>query len=393
MTSTAPALQLSVIARGGCIQLASVLQRASASCNRMFPELLSSAGIANLTEMIRGSLWTFRPQRRRMAVRYLKGVSVVCVMSALSALPASAQQGPFRFQEATIASIHAALAAGQLTCTQLIKLYLDRIAAYDMQGPALHAIITVNPKAMEIAAEMDRSYQANPASAGTLHCIPVILKDNFNTFDLPTSGGNVGMKTSQPPNDAFTVARMRKAGALILAKANMSEFARGGMSNSSLGGQVRNPYDLERTPGGSSGGPGAAIAANFAVLSTGSDTGQSIRSPASANNLVGIRPTLGLASRAGVIPNSLTQDEIDPIRRTVTDAARLLSLAFQLSASNHDPAYFQQRVCRSIIGDGLGVGQSPTPIHMRTFYEKFTSLISMDTISISRIGRRSGPRV
>src|SRR6266478_8239314 len=112
------------------------------------------------------------------------------------ASPIWAQQSPFHFQEATIASIHTALAAGQLTCTQLTRLYLDRIAAYDMQGPALHAIITVNPRAMEIAAEMDRSYRANPASAGALHCIPIILKDNFNTFDMPTSGGNVSMKAS-----------------------------------------------------------------------------------------------------------------------------------------------------------------------------------------------------
>jgi amidase len=260
-------------------------------------------------------------------------MAVTGAMLILSAMPASTQQGSFRLQEATVAGIHAAFAAGQLTCTQLIRLYLDRIAAYDQQGPALHAIITVNPKAMEIAAEMEKSYRASPASAGTLHCIPVILKDNYNTFDMPTSGGNVGMKASQPPNDAFTVARMRKAGALILAKANMSEFARGGMSNSSLGGQVRNPYDLERTPGGSSGGTGAAIAANFAVLGTGSDTGQSIRSPASANNLVGIRPTRGLVSRAGVIPNSLTQDEVGPLARTVTDAALLLDVM-----AGYDPA-------------------------------------------------------
>src|SRR3977135_2150141 len=223
-------------------------------------------------------------------LRYVIGVSMAWALLTLAGSPASAQQGPFRFQEATIASIHAALAAGQLTCTQLTRLYLDRSASYDMQGPALHAIITVNPRAMEIAAEMDRSYRANPASAGPLHCIPVILKDNFNTFDMPTSGGNVSMKTSVPPADAFTVARIRDAGALILAKANMQEFARGGMAISSLGGQVRNPYDLGRTPGGSSGGTGAAIAANFAVLGTGSDTGQSIRSPASANNPLGTRP-------------------------------------------------------------------------------------------------------
>src|ERR1700675_2202064 len=127
-------------------------------------------------------------------VRCIIGMSVIYAMLTSTPAPASAQQGQFRFQEATIASIHAALAAGQLTCTQLTKLYLDRIAAYNMQGPALHAIITVNPKAMEVAAEMDRSYRANPASAGALHCIPIILKDNFNTFDMPTSGGNVGLK-------------------------------------------------------------------------------------------------------------------------------------------------------------------------------------------------------
>jgi amidase len=298
-----------------------------------------------------------------MVVRYLNEVTVACAMSAISALPTSAQQGPFGFQEATVASIHAALAAGQLTCTQLTRLYLDRIAAYDRQGPALHALITVNPKAMEIAVEMDRSYRASPASAGALHCIPVILKDNYNTFDMPTSGGNVGLKTSMPPTDAFTVARIRKAGALILAKANMSEFARGGMSNSSLGGQVHNPYDLDRTPGGSSGGTGAAIAANFAVLGTGSDTGQSIRSPASANNLVGIRPTRGLVSRAGVIPNSLTQDEVGPITRTVTDAALLLDVM-----AGYDPA------------DPItafGNGRIPA---------SYTHLLSKDALKGARIG-------
>lgn len=256
-------------------------------------------------------------------------------MLSVAASPAAAQQRPaaFRLEEATIAGIHEAFATGRLTCRQLTQLYLDRIAAYDRTGPALHAIITVNPKALQVAAEMDRDYAANRSGVGLLHCIPTILKDNFNTFDMPTTGGNVSMKNSVPPADAFAVQRIRKAGALILAKANMSEFARGGMSLSSLGGQVRNPYDLGRTPGGSSGGTGAAIAANFAVIGTGSDTGQSIRSPASANSLVGIRPTRGLVSRSGVIPNSLTQDEIGPIARTVTDAAHLLGVM-----AGYDPA-------------------------------------------------------
>ena len=258
--------------------------------------------------------------------------------------PAWAQQSAFHLQETTIAGIHAAFKAGQLTCTQLVKLYLDRIDAYNMQGPALRAIITVNPKAMETAAAMDRSYRADAAAVGPLHCVPVILKDNFNTFDMPTTGGNISMKASVPPADAFTVARIRKAGALILAKANLQELARGGMSISSLGGQVRNPYDLSRTPGGSSGGTGAAIAANFAVLGTGSDTGQSIRSPASANSLVGIRPTRGLVSRAGVIPNSQTQDEVGPIARTATDAARLLDVMAGYDAADPITAFGRNRV-------------------------------------------------
>jgi amidase len=239
----------------------------------------------------------------------------------------------FDLQEATVASVQQALASGAITCAELTKRYIERIEAYNLKGPSLRAILTVNPRAIETAAEMDRQYKANPGAAGPLHCIPLILKDNFNTADMPTTGGNVSMKESVPPSDAFTVARMRRAGALILAKANLQEFARGGMSVSSLGGQVLNPYDLTRTPGGSSGGTGVAIAANMAVLGTGSDTGQSIRSPASANNLVGIRPTRGLVSRAGVIPNSLTQDEIGPITRTVADAALLLDVM-----AGYDPA-------------------------------------------------------
>jgi amidase len=252
--------------------------------------------------------------------------------------------GGFQLMEATIADIHDAYRTGQLTCRELVQQYLDRIAAYDKQGPALKAIITVNPRALETADELDRQYQRSGLS-GTLHGIPVILKDNYDTFDMPTTGGNIAMRTSVPPTDAFTVDKMRKAGALILAKANLQEFARGGNSLSSLGGQVLNPYDLTRTPGGSSGGTGAAIASNFAVLGTGSDTGQSVRSPASANSLVGVRATRGLISRAGVIPASITQDELGPITRTVEDAARLLDVMVGFDPS--DPV------------TGYGVGRAP----------------------------------
>jgi Asp-tRNA(Asn)/Glu-tRNA(Gln) amidotransferase A subunit family amidase len=239
----------------------------------------------------------------------------------------------FELREATIAGIHAAFASGDLSCVELITGYLARIDAYDKQGPALNAIITLNPRAFEVAADLDRRYSTDPEMTGPLHCIPVIVKDNFDTADLPTTGGSLTLAESYPPDDAFTVRRLREAGAIVLAKSNLTELALGGLTVSSLGGQTRNPYDLSRTPGGSSGGTGAALAAGFGVLGTGSDTGQSIRSPASAQSLVGLRPTRGLVSRDGVIPSSSTQDEAGPITRTVEDAARMLDVI-----AAYDPA-------------------------------------------------------
>ena len=235
-------------------------------------------------------------------------------------------------EESTIAGIHAAFASGTLTCRQLVTAYLARIEAYDDDGPALNAVLTVNPSALEIAADMDARHASSPSAVGPLHCVPVVLKDNYDTADMPTTGGSVTLAESVPRDDAFVVQRLREAGALVLAKANLTELARGGTTLSSLGGQTKNPYDLTRTPGGSSGGTGAAIAANFAAIGTGSDTGQSIRSPASAGSLVGLRPTRGLVSRDGIIPLSTTQDAAGPITRTVEDAARMLD-----AIAGHDP--------------------------------------------------------
>ena len=229
-------------------------------------------------------------------------------------------------EEATISDIHAALGAGRVTCVQVVQAYLRRIEAYDDRGPALNALITLNARALETAAELDRIFAANRSALRPLHCIPVIVKDNYDTADMPTTGGSLTLAASVPLRDAFVVRKLRDAGAIILAKANLTELARGGTTVSSLGGQTRNPYDLTRTPGGSSGGTGAAIAASFAVTGTGSDTGQSVRSPASAQNLVGLRPTRGLISRSGIIPVSTTQDEAGPITRTVADAARMLDV-------------------------------------------------------------------
>jgi Asp-tRNA(Asn)/Glu-tRNA(Gln) amidotransferase A subunit family amidase len=206
---------------------------------------------------------------------------------------------------------------------QVVQHALDRIEAYDDRGPALQAVIAVNPRAIETAREMDRADRATRARR-PLHCIPVVLKDNFHTADMPTTGGAKTFARLQTRDDGFVVKKLREAGAIIVAKANLHELARSGTTVSSLGGQTKNPYDLTRTPGGSSGGTGVALAAGFAVLGTGSDTGQSVRSPSSANSIVGLRPTRGLVSRAGVIPFSTTQDEAGPMARTVEDVARML---------------------------------------------------------------------
>src|SRR3984893_1840807 len=229
----------------------------------------------------------------------------------------------FHLAEASITDIHEAMQAGTLTCHSLVQQYLDRIAAYDKRGPAVNAMLYMNPQALQQADAMDQEFQRT-RKLKPLACIPVVLKDNFETADMPTTAGSILLKDLQPAQDAFAVTKLRESGALILGKANLQEFASGGITASSLGGQTKNPYDLTRTPGGSSGGTGAAVAANFAAAGTVSDTGGSIRSPSSANNLVGIRPTTGLISRDGIIPVSVTQDTIGPMTRNVADCARML---------------------------------------------------------------------
>jgi amidase len=214
---------------------------------------------------------------------------------------------------ATIADINAAFKAGTLTAEGLVQLCLARIRSYDREGPSIHAIMILNPKAIETARELDAERKARgPRSA--LHGIPVVLKDNYNTADLPTTGGSVLLEGSIPPADAFVVKKLRDAGAIILAKLNMSEFA-SPPSQSSLG------HDLKRTPAGSSGGTGVAIAASYAPLGMGTDTGGSIRGPSTANGIVGLKPTHGLLSRSGIIPLSLTFDTGGPMARSVYDVA------------------------------------------------------------------------
>ncbi len=210
-----------------------------------------------------------------------------------------------------------------MTSRGLVESYLARIQAYDQAGPRLNAIVLINPRAREDADAMDRE-RADKKVRGPLHGIPVLIKDNYDTADMPTSGGALGLATLQPAADAFQVKKLRDAGAVILGKTTMHELAAGITTISSLTGQTRNPYDLLRVPGGSSGGTGAAIGASFAAAGMGSDTCGSIRIPAANQNLVGLRGTHGLSSRTGVMPLSSTQDIAGPLARSVTDLAIML---------------------------------------------------------------------
>ena len=225
--------------------------------------------------------------------------------------------------EKSIPELGAALDSGAVTSHSLVQAYLERIERYDHTGPALNAMIAINPRALADADALDAERRAGHRR-GPLHGIPVVIKDNYDTADMPTTAGSIALNGSRPERDAFQVRKLRDAGAIILGKTNLHEFARGITTVSSLGGQTRNPYDLTRNPGGSSGGTGAAIAADFAAAGMGTDTCGSIRYPAAHNNLVGLRPTLGLSSRSGIVPLAHSQDVGGPLARSVVDIAIML---------------------------------------------------------------------
>jgi amidase len=243
----------------------------------------------------------------------------------------------FRVEETTISQIHEAMKAGRLTCHALVDAYLRRIDAYDKNGPSLNAIVVINPDAMKQADDLDRRF-AQSGLTGPLHCVPAIVKDNFETIGLQSAAGSLSLKGFVSNKDAFLVKRIKEAGAIVLAKSNMAEFAFSPYEtvNSLLPGYSRNPYALDRVTAGSSGGTAAAVAANFGAIGLGSDTGNSIRGPASHQALAGIRSTMGLTSRAGVVPLSLLADIAGPMTRTVADAVAV----FQVIAGEDpdDPA-------------------------------------------------------
>jgi Asp-tRNA(Asn)/Glu-tRNA(Gln) amidotransferase A subunit family amidase len=268
----------------------------------------------------------------------------------------SGQTTTFDAREATIESVHHSLYNGLNSCHDVVTSFLARIAALNHQ---INAIISLNPNTLNEATALDQQLSVGNAT-GSLFCIPILLKDNFDTANMPTTGGSLALSSSQPTLNAPAVTALKKAGAIILGKANLQELALEGLSVSSLGGQTINPYDFTRTPGGSSGGSGAAVAASFSVLSTGTDTVNSLRSPASANSLFSIRPTRGLISRAGVIPISFTQDALGVIARSVGDVAIALTVMARVGFDAEDNA--TALIPYSLMNIDYAANLSPMPL-------------------------------
>ncbi len=246
-----------------------------------------------------------------------------------------------QLEEVTISELQEEMARGNITARQLTEMYIERIQTLDQHGPTLKSVVEINPDALDIAQQLDQERAAN-GPRGPLHGIPILLKDNIATLDkMHTTAGSLALLNARPPRDAFVAHKLREAGAVILGKTNLSEWANFRSSHSSSGwsgrgGQTRNPYILDRTPCGSSSGSAVAVAANLTAAALGTETDGSILCPSSINGVVGIKPTVGLTSRAGVIPIAHSQDTVGSFGRTVTDAAIVLGAITGIDP--HDPA-------------------------------------------------------
>lgn len=268
---------------------------------------------------------------RESTLRHILTALMIVLMSACISNPKPPAE-PIDVVEATIQDLQQAILTGRSTCRSIVETYLARIEAYD-KPKGLNAVTVVHPGALAQADAIDAKVERGE-DLGPLFCAPMIIKDNFDTFDLPTTGGSIALKDSIPPDDAFMVRKLREADAIILAKSNMAEWAFSPRQTvSSSYGTTANAYALDRVPAGSSGGTASAVAANLAVAGLGSDTGNSIRGPASHLSLFGIRSTIGLTSRDGVIPLSFDRDIAGPLTRTVEDAARIFNVV-----AGYDPA-------------------------------------------------------
>ena len=306
--------------------------------------------------------------------KFAQHLLLCLVVAATTVVAQRAKQSP-AVEEMTIAQIHAAMRAHRLTCHALVDAYLKRIDAYDKRGPAINALVVINPNAMKEADELDRRF-AQGGLTGPLHCIPAIVKDNFETIGLQSADGSLSLQGFISNKDAFQVRKIKEAGAIVLAKSNMAEFAFSPYEtvNSILPGYTRNPYALDRVTAGSSGGTAAAIAANFGAIGLGSDTGNSIRGPSSHQALVGIRSTMGLTSRAGVAPLNLLADIAGPITRTLEDAVAVFQVVVgedpadpvtSASRGHEIPTYAKSLVRDGLKGARIGV--------LRQAYERSTT--------------------
>jgi amidase len=283
---------------------------------------------------------------------------IAVFLFSLAAQPSAQTTAPFEVHEATIAQIHSAMQAGRLTCRALVEQYLKRIEMFDKNGPAINAIVVTNPDAVKQADALDQRFKQG-GMTGPLHCIPMIVKDNFETIGLQSANGSLALAGFVSDKDAFQVKKIKDAGAIVLAKSNMAEwaFSPNETVNSILPGYTKNPYALDRVTAGSSGGTAASVAASFAAAGLGSDTGNSIRGPSSHQALVGIRSTMGLTSRAGVMPLNLLADIAGPMARTVEDAVTIFQVVVGSDAA--DPvtaaaaAHLPQNYAASLVKDGL----------------------------------------
>ena len=248
--------------------------------------------------------------------------------------------------EASISDVHDSILSHGASCVQVVQSYLDRINAYDKQGPTLNSIITINPNALKDAQALDDYFKQSGKLKGTLHCVTVLPKDNIDTLDMPNTGGSVALANNIPADDAFIIKRIREQGGIILGKANLDEFAFGfgGKSSHPNAGQVKNVYDLTKGPGGSSAGTGAAISASLALIGIGTDTGGSIRVPSAVQGLVGLRPSLRLVSQDGIIPLAPTQDTAGPMCRKAIDCAVLMDslVGFDMASSSNQRSSYER---------------------------------------------------
>jgi amidase len=313
----------------------------------------------------------------------------------LATLQSPAPPPAFRLVDATIDDVRAALASKQITCRALVEQYIKRIETYDKSGPALNAVQTINRLAVQDADRLDAAL-ARSGPVGPLHCVPMLMKDQVETSDMPTTYGSAVFKDFIPQRDATIVTRLKNAGAVIVAKTTMGEFASGFLG--SAFGAVRNAYDPARSASGSSGGTASGVAANFATAGIGEDTGGSVRGPAAVNNLVGLRPTLPLVSRFGMMPARPTTDTLGPIARSVKDAALILDVV--AGYDPHDPitaetvGHIPVSYAQSLTADGLKgarIGVIRDPLDSRTDptsadYKQVRAVMDRAVADLARLG-------